>query len=136
MCFSLSKVNPSVSSGGRLIIVSVANKGKPDVTAFVVSLQPVPELFDIVLYCFNPHSHRPSAVHHETEVHLCDHRQMQEWYHTLYPGSFSHVHVPRVICLGLFIETVAERTGTIQFQLVLSVSMPVNVTYTVLTHNK
>ena len=78
MCSSLSKVNPSVSSRGWLIIVGVANKGKPDVTAFVVSLQPVPELFDIVLYCFNPPSHRPSAVHHETEVHLCDHRQMQE----------------------------------------------------------
>ena len=68
--FSLGEINPSVSSGGTLIIVSVANKGEPDVTALVVSFQPVPELFDIVLHCINPAAHRPSTVHHKTEIHL------------------------------------------------------------------
>ena len=107
-----------------MIVVSVANKGKADVTAFVVSLQPVPELSDIVLHRLNPLTHRPSTVHHETEVHLCNHIKSSDvgpWYHTLLlEKGFYYDFTPALFGYGggLHIGTVALNfmVSTFQFQ--------------------
>ena len=67
----LGEIDPSGASRSRLIIVSVANKGKLQITALIFFLQFITQLHNVVLDCLDPTAHGSSAIHQKTKINLC-----------------------------------------------------------------
>ena len=53
-----------------LIIVGVADKSKLQITALILNLQLVTQLYNVVLDCLDPTVHGSSAIHQKTKINL------------------------------------------------------------------
>ena len=66
----LGEIDPSGARRSRLIIVSVANKSKLQITALIFNLQFITQRHNGVLDCLDPFAHGSSAIHQKTKINL------------------------------------------------------------------